>query len=40
LAMLLAITSRLVCWAFMPVAAMESAFMSKFPQIAMRLISR
>src|SRR5262245_57573818 len=26
LAMLLAITSRLVCWAFMPVAAMASAF--------------
>jgi hypothetical protein len=27
LAMLLAMTSRLVCWAFMPVAAMASAFM-------------
>src|SRR5919197_1236184 len=28
LAMLLAMTSRLVCWAFMPVAAMASAFMA------------
>src|SRR6476661_10200040 len=28
LAMLLAMTSRFVCWAFMPVAAMESAFMT------------
>src|SRR3954454_25298149 len=28
LAMLLAMTSRLVCWAFMPVAAMASAFMT------------
>src|SRR5690349_11544536 len=29
LAMLLAMTSRLVCWAFMPVAAMASAFMTR-----------
>src|SRR4051812_49434454 len=28
LAMLLAMTSRFVCWAFMPVAAMASAFMT------------
>jgi hypothetical protein len=42
--MLLAMTSRLVCWAFMPVAAMASAFMTIYPsarrsQIAIRLIS-
>jgi hypothetical protein len=36
----LAMTSRLVCWAFMPVAAMASALKTIFLQIAMRLMSR